>query len=71
MKNEKNLWILIAAVAAIVAAATTVVILIARARQKAAEIVEPIYECDCCDCGDDEEPCAQEAAPETEENVTE
>ena len=32
MKNEKNLWILIAAIAAVVAAATTVIILIARGR---------------------------------------
>ncbi len=70
MKNEKNLWILIAAIAAVVAAATTVIILIARARQKAAELVEPIYECDCCD-GCEDEVCDCEAAPETKENVTE
>ncbi len=73
MKNEKNLWILIAAVAAAVAAATTVVILIARARQKAANLVEPIYDCGCCDdaCCDDEEQCVCEAEAETEEDVTE
>ena len=70
MKNEKKLWILIAAIAAVVAAATTVIILIARARQKAAKFAEPIYECDCCDCCEDEV-CECEAAPETEENTTE
>ena len=69
MKIEKNFWIWIAAIAAAVAAATTVVIMILRARQKDAEIVEPIYECDCCDCCDDA--CDCEVAPETEENVTE
>ena len=73
MKNEKTFWVLIAAVAAAVAAATTVVILVVRARQRAAGIVEPIYECDCCDCCDDAVECVCDAEPEaeTEENVTE
>ena len=71
MKNEKTFWILIAAVAAAVAAATTVVILVVRARQKAAGLVEPIYECDCCDCCDSTEECACDAETETQENVTE
>ena len=68
MKMEKNLWIWIAAVAAAVAAVTTVAVLLLRARQKAAEIKEPVYECDCCDCSDE---ASDEVAPETEEDVTE
>ena len=50
---KKNLWIWIAVIAAAVAAATTIVVLVLRARQKAQSIIEPIYDCGCCDEGEE------------------
>lgn len=69
MKKNTNMWIWIAAVAAAVAAVTTIVILLVRARQKAQNIIEPIYDCGCCD-----DTCCEDAADAVEEpakNVTE
>lgn len=64
MKENKNLWILIAAIAAAVAAVTTIVILVVRARQKAMSVVEPIYDCGCCDGAEDGCACGEETADE-------
>ena len=70
MKKETKLWILIAAVAAAVAAAVTIIVLIANARKKAEELLEPIYDCGCCD--EDECACTCEEAPvEAEETIDE
>ena len=58
---KKNLWIWISVIAAVVAAATTVAVLLLRAQQKAKAIVEPIYDCGCCDDeGVDECACTEE-----------
>ena len=62
--KKSSVWILVAVIAAVVAAATTIIVLVLRARKKAMEIVEPIYDCGSCD------ECA--CAPENvEEAVTE
>ncbi len=47
--KKSSFWIMIGVIAAAVAAITTVTILVLRARQKAASIVEPIYDCGSCD----------------------
>ncbi len=69
MKDNTKIWVLIAAIAAAVAAVTTIVILVVRARQKAMSVIEPIYDCGCCDEAADECACTEEVV--TEENTAE
>ncbi len=47
--KKSTFWIMIGVIAAAVAAITTVTILVVRARQKGANIVEPVYDCGSCD----------------------
>lgn len=68
-ENNTKIWVLIAAIAAAVAAVTTIVILVVRARQKAMSVVEPIYDCGCCDETAEECACTEEVV--AEENTAE
>jgi len=47
--KKTSFWVIIGLIVAAIAAIVTAIVLIVRARQKGANIVEPVYDCGSCD----------------------